>query len=155
MSDTPPAPDPQDRRVYIPEPEGWKARIKIGWDNDYCYAKSPAARTISTCLLNGEVYIQKEHEKFSPDLPSTAGTRHRRPSLLAERRPPPRKDPPVENPAAQPRNHFAARRKPIVDRPPQPPLGTERARSAAPLCASSRRIAANRLKPPRPDPRPD
>ena len=60
------SPSPQgglDRRVYIPEPEGWKARIKLGWDNDYCYAKSPG-QDYFHLLLNGEVYIQKEHEKF-------------------------------------------------------------------------------------------
>ena len=58
-----PLPDGIDRRVYIPEPEGWKARIKLGWDNDYCYAKTPG-QDYFHLLLNGEVYIQKEHEKF-------------------------------------------------------------------------------------------
>ena len=58
-----PLPDGVDRRVYIPEPEGWKAAIKLGWDNDYCYAKTPG-QDYFHLLLNGEVYIQKEHEKF-------------------------------------------------------------------------------------------
>jgi len=68
LSSAPPlaAPSPTegfDRRVYIPDAEGWQARIKHGWDNDYCYAKSPG-QDYFHLLLNGEIYIQKEHEKF-------------------------------------------------------------------------------------------
>lgn len=59
----PPPTDGFDRRVYLPDIEGWHARIKQGWDNDYCYAKSPG-QDYFHLLLNGEVYIQKEHEKF-------------------------------------------------------------------------------------------
>jgi hypothetical protein len=52
-----------DRRVYIPDHEGWIARIKVGWDNDYCFGKNPG-QDYYHLLLNGEIYVQRDQEKF-------------------------------------------------------------------------------------------
>ncbi|HVW03214.1 MAG TPA: hypothetical protein VHB77_22825 [Planctomycetaceae bacterium] len=57
----PPAPSP-DLRLYAPE-DGWKAHIKRGWDNDYCYAAYPG-QDYFHLLLNGEIFIQRGDEKY-------------------------------------------------------------------------------------------
>lgn len=54
---------PPDARVYVPMPEGWQARIKQGWEKDYCFAKNPGEDWFHL-LLNGEVYVQHGDEKY-------------------------------------------------------------------------------------------
>lgn len=52
-----------DRRLYIPFPEGWEARVKIGWEKDYCFAKNPG-QDYFHLILNGEVFLQHGTEKY-------------------------------------------------------------------------------------------
>jgi len=57
--------DPQlrDHRVYVPEAESWSARVKVGWDKEYCYSKAPGQDYLHL-LLNGEIYLQNKDEKL-------------------------------------------------------------------------------------------
>jgi len=59
----PPASQTRDFRVYVPEAEVWTARVKVGWDKEYCYAKAPGQDYLHL-LLNGEIYIQSKDEKL-------------------------------------------------------------------------------------------
>ena len=52
-----------DARLYVPSPEGWEARIKQGWEKDYCYARNPGEDWFHM-LLNGEVFLQRGSEKY-------------------------------------------------------------------------------------------
>jgi hypothetical protein len=60
----PPQTDPpRDFRAYVPDAEAWMARIKVGWDKEYCYAKLPGQDYLHL-LLNGEIYLQSKEEKL-------------------------------------------------------------------------------------------
>lgn len=54
-----------DARLYVPDAEGWQARLKQGWQKEYCYAQYPGDDHFHM-LLNGEIYLQRvnEHEKY-------------------------------------------------------------------------------------------
>jgi hypothetical protein len=58
-----PDPLPRDHRLYVPEAESWSARVKVGWEKEYCYAKTPGQDYLHL-LLNGEVYLQNKDEKL-------------------------------------------------------------------------------------------
>lgn len=51
-----------DPRLYVPEPEGWEARLKRGWDKEYCYFQNPGDDFFHL-LLSGEIYLQRGTEK--------------------------------------------------------------------------------------------
>jgi len=52
-----------DHRLYVPEHEGWEARLKRSWDNEYCYSANPGEDYFHL-LLNGEIYLQRGDEKY-------------------------------------------------------------------------------------------
>lgn len=52
-----------EHRLYVPDAEAWTARIKVGWDKEYCYAKFPGQDYLHL-LLNGEIYLQSKEEKL-------------------------------------------------------------------------------------------
>lgn len=56
-------PVPVDRRLYVPYAEGWKAVIKPGWDNEYCFSKNPGEDFFHQ-LMCGEIYVQRGDEKY-------------------------------------------------------------------------------------------
>ncbi|MFQ5730997.1 MAG: Clp protease N-terminal domain-containing protein [Planctomycetaceae bacterium] len=59
-----PAPgDEFDSRLYVASQEGWRAKIKRGWDKAYCYSKAPGEDGFHL-LLAGEIYVQRDDEKF-------------------------------------------------------------------------------------------
>ena len=62
-SDREPAQAPADIRLYIPEPNVWTARVKLGWEKEYCYAKTPGQDYLHL-LLNGEVFIESREERL-------------------------------------------------------------------------------------------
>ncbi len=53
----------RDHRLYVPNPEGWTAQLKIGWDKLHCYAKNPGEDYFHA-LMHGEIYLQNGHEKL-------------------------------------------------------------------------------------------
>jgi len=53
----------QDNRLYVPHAVDWKARLKQGWDKEYCYSKNPGEDYFHL-LLNGEIYVQRGNEKY-------------------------------------------------------------------------------------------
>ncbi len=56
----------RDQRLYLPNAEGWEARIKLGWEKEYCYAKRPG-EDFFHLLISGEIYLQRGNEKFCLD----------------------------------------------------------------------------------------
>ncbi len=52
-----------DRRLYLPSPEGWEAKLKLGWEKDYCHRQNPGEDYFHL-LLNGELYLQDGDEKY-------------------------------------------------------------------------------------------
>lgn len=63
---TPHPSDPRpahDCRLYLPYAEGWDAKIKHGWDAEYCFSKSPGEDFFHQ-LMNGEIFIQRGDEKY-------------------------------------------------------------------------------------------
>lgn len=52
-----------DYRVYMPDPEGWSAHLKIGWEQLYCYSKNPHEDFFHS-IVHGEIYLQCGHEKL-------------------------------------------------------------------------------------------
>lgn len=52
-----------DYRLYVPHPDGWQGRVKIGWEKEYCYMKNPGEDYFHM-LLNGELYLQRGDEKY-------------------------------------------------------------------------------------------
>jgi hypothetical protein len=63
-SDGAPAPPaPRECRMYVPEPEIWSARVKVGWEKEYCYARMPGQDYLHL-LLSGEIYLQNKDEKL-------------------------------------------------------------------------------------------
>ncbi|MBX3443911.1 MAG: hypothetical protein KF774_16000 [Planctomyces sp.] len=53
----------RDYRLYLPDPETWSARVKVGWEKEYCFAKLPGQDYLHL-LLSGEIYIQRGDEKL-------------------------------------------------------------------------------------------
>ena len=52
-----------DRRLYVPTAEGSQARIKQGWEKQYCYSKFPGEDYFHL-ILNGEIYLEHAGEKL-------------------------------------------------------------------------------------------
>lgn len=52
----------RDQRVYVPDHEGWEARIKSDSTREYCYFKTPG-EDFFHLLMVGEIYLQRGHEK--------------------------------------------------------------------------------------------
>ena len=50
-------------RLYVKFPEGWSARVKHGWDKEYCYAQNPDEEYFHL-LLDGEIYLERDNEKY-------------------------------------------------------------------------------------------
>lgn len=59
--DIPPAAEPPDGRLYLPDTEGWSARVKNGWDKLYCFYKLPG-QDYFHLLMGGEVYLERGEE---------------------------------------------------------------------------------------------
>lgn len=54
---------PGDARLYVPRHEGWQAKVKRGWEQEFCYAKNPGEDYFHL-LLSGEVFLQRGDEKL-------------------------------------------------------------------------------------------
>lgn len=52
-----------DIRLYAHSPEGWRARIKQGWEKQYCYYRFPGEDHFHL-ILNGEIYLEHGDEKL-------------------------------------------------------------------------------------------
>jgi hypothetical protein len=53
--------DAGDVRLYLPDPEGWTARVKRGWEKLYCFYKRPDEDSFHL-LMGGEVYLERGEE---------------------------------------------------------------------------------------------
>lgn len=53
----------RDCRLYVPNPEGWQARVKQGWEKLYCYSKF-AGEDHFHLILNGELFLESAEEKL-------------------------------------------------------------------------------------------
>ena len=58
-----PAAASADVRLYIPEPHVWTARVKLGWEKEYCYAKLPGQDYLHL-LVSGEIFIESRDERL-------------------------------------------------------------------------------------------
>lgn len=57
-------PDPiPDTRLYVPDHEDWDVHIKRDSDRYFCYSKHPGEDWFHL-LLNGEIYVSRQHEKY-------------------------------------------------------------------------------------------
>lgn len=65
MDPEPPLPDmPEtDYRLYVPDPQGWSARILTSWDKFYCFLKNPG-EDYHHAILHGEIYLQRGDEAY-------------------------------------------------------------------------------------------
>ncbi|MBW3538631.1 MAG: hypothetical protein KY476_00025 [Planctomycetes bacterium] len=52
-----------DCRLYVPDPEGFEARLKQGWEKEYCYLQNPDEDHFHL-LMNGEIYLERGGEKY-------------------------------------------------------------------------------------------
>ncbi len=52
-----------DRRLYVPHTEGWQAKLKYGWEKDYCHGQNPGEEYYHL-LVCGEVYLERDDEKY-------------------------------------------------------------------------------------------
>ncbi len=52
-----------DRRLYVPHPDGWTAEIKRSADKEYCFFKHPGDDYYHL-LGVGELYLQRNDEKY-------------------------------------------------------------------------------------------
>jgi hypothetical protein len=52
-----------DERRYVPYPEGWQARIKQGFEKEYCFSKNPGEEFFHL-LMGGEIYLQHGSERY-------------------------------------------------------------------------------------------
>ena len=50
-----------DARLYVTAPEGWRARIKDGWERHYCFYKRPGEDYFHL-LMSGEIYLEHGEE---------------------------------------------------------------------------------------------
>lgn len=55
------ATDSADARLYLPDPEGWTARVKRSWDKQYCFYKQPG-QDYFHLLMGGEIYLERGEE---------------------------------------------------------------------------------------------
>jgi hypothetical protein len=55
--------DVPDSRLYVPHAEGWQARIKTGWEKEYCHSQNPG-EDFYHLLVGGEVYLESGEEKL-------------------------------------------------------------------------------------------
>lgn len=53
----------QDCRLYVINPEVWKAQVKQTWDKEYCFGKKPD-EDFYHLLMCGELYIYNGNEKY-------------------------------------------------------------------------------------------
>jgi hypothetical protein len=53
--------DDCDVRLYVPELEGWTARVKGGWEKLYCFYKQPG-QDYFHLLMGGEIYLERGEE---------------------------------------------------------------------------------------------
>jgi hypothetical protein len=53
----------EDIRLYLPFPEGWQARVKHGWEKEYCFQKNPGEDYFHL-ILNGEIYLENGDERY-------------------------------------------------------------------------------------------
>ena len=56
-----PAAETGDVRLYVPDPDGWSARVKQGWEKLYCFYKQPG-QDFFHLLMSGEIYLQRGEE---------------------------------------------------------------------------------------------
>jgi ribosomal protein L40E len=63
MTPLEPEPELRDLRLYVPQPEGWEAKIKLDWEKTYCYAKNPVEDHFHL-ILGGEIFLQRADEKL-------------------------------------------------------------------------------------------
>ncbi len=68
----PRTPPQLDRRLYVPLPDGWEARVKQTWEKEYCYLQNPGEDYFHT-LVAGEIFIQRGHEKYCLNCAYRAG----------------------------------------------------------------------------------
>lgn len=52
-----------DQRLYVPHAAGWTARIKQGWEKEYCFAKAPGEDYFHL-LVGGEIYLEHGNERY-------------------------------------------------------------------------------------------
>lgn len=50
-------------RLFVPAPEGFSARIKQGWEKEYCYLQNPGEDYFHL-ILKGEIYLERGNEKY-------------------------------------------------------------------------------------------
>ncbi len=57
-------PDPiPDTRLYVPDHDDWNIHIKRDSERYFCYSKHPGEDWFHL-LLNGEIYLTRQHEKY-------------------------------------------------------------------------------------------
>lgn len=54
---------PHDPRLYVVSPEGWEAKVKQGWEREYCYLQNPGEDYFHL-ITGGEIYLQRGSEKY-------------------------------------------------------------------------------------------
>lgn len=54
---------PEDRRLYVPYPDGWTVHIKTDGFREYCHFKAPGEDYFHL-LLQGEIHLQYNDAKF-------------------------------------------------------------------------------------------
>ena len=52
-----------DRRLYVPEREGWSAGVKDDRSKEYCFRQNPG-EDFYHLLVAGEIYLQHGSEKY-------------------------------------------------------------------------------------------
>ncbi|MBL4886737.1 MAG: hypothetical protein JKY95_19700 [Planctomycetaceae bacterium] len=55
-------PSPDDKRLYLPQHEGWEGRVKSNSTKEYCYYKSPGEDYFHLIVI-GEIYLIRGDEK--------------------------------------------------------------------------------------------
>jgi len=53
----------QDARLYVLQPDGMEARVKSGWEKEYCHLQNPGEDYFHL-LVKGEVYLLHGNEKY-------------------------------------------------------------------------------------------
>lgn len=54
---------PHDQRMYVPHADGWQARVKQGWEKEYCFSKNPGEEFFHL-LVGGEIYLERDSERY-------------------------------------------------------------------------------------------
>ena len=52
-----------DTRLYVPDHEDWEVHIKRDSERYFCYSKHPGEDWFHL-ILNGEIYVSHQHEKY-------------------------------------------------------------------------------------------